>query len=336
MNPEPPVTKAEVCGNATPGGYPGEIRAPRQPSAYPPRLTGQSIGRPEEEECPGRVTPTEMRVAAIQLNSTADKAANLEMAEGFVREAARSGAELIVLPEKWNLLAPGPELVEGAEPLHGTTLEVARGWARELGVALCAGSIAEQSDDPGHSFNTSVLISPEGDDLGVYRKIHLFDVDVEGVAYRESDHERPGSDVVVTGPVGADELRVGMSVCYDVRFPELYRALALGGADLITVPAAFTVPTGRAHWEVMQRARAIENQVFVVAPNQVGEAPPHYDSWGHSMVVAPSGEILAAADTDEVQVVIADLDPGERERVREAMPLLEHRRPDAYTEKVGS
>jgi predicted amidohydrolase len=126
-----------------------------------------------------------------------------------------------------------------------------------------------------------------------------------------------------------------MSVCYDVRFPELYRALALGGADLITVPAAFTVPTGRAHWEVMQRARAIENQVFVVAPNQIGEAPPHYDSWGHSMIVAPSGQILGAADTDEVQIVIADLDPAERDRVREAMPLLDHRRPDTYPEKVG-
>jgi deaminated glutathione amidase len=282
------------------------------------------------EEPPGPVVPTEMRVAAIQLNSNADKARNLESAERLVREAADAGAELVVLPEKWNLLAPGPELVEGAEPLDGPTLTAVRGWARELGIAICAGSIAERSDDPGHSFNTSVLISPEGEDLGIYRKIHLFDVDVEGVAYRESDHERPGSDVVVAGPVGDDGLSVGMSVCYDVRFPELYRALALGGADVVTVPAAFTVPTGRAHWKVLQRARAIENQVFVIAPNQVGEAPPHYDSWGHSIVVGPSGKVLASGDGSEAQVVVADLDPAERERVREAMPLLSHRRPETY------
>jgi deaminated glutathione amidase len=275
-----------------------------------------------------------MRVAAVQLNSNADKARNLEMAERLVREAATEGAELVALPEKWNLLAPGPEQLAGAEPLDGPTLEATRGWARELGIAILAGSIPERSDDPERGFNTSVLISPEGEDLGVYRKIHLFDVDVEGVAYRESDHERPGSDVVVAGPVGDEGMRVGMSVCYDVRFPELYRALALEGADLFTVPAAFTVPTGRAHWKVMQRARAIENQVFVLAPNQVGEAPPHYDSWGHSMVVGPSGKVLASGDGKDTQVVVADLDPTERERVRETMPLLDHRRPEAYAGKV--
>jgi len=275
-----------------------------------------------------------MRVAAVQLNSNADKARNLEMAEGLVREATAAGAELIALPEKWNLLAPGPEQLAGAEPLDGPTLEATRGWARELGVAILAGSIPERSDDPDRGFNTSILISPEGEDLGVYRKIHLFDVDVEGVAYRESDHELPGSDIVVAGPVGGDGMRIGMSVCYDVRFPELYRAMALAGAELFTVPAAFTVPTGRAHWEVMNRARAIENQAFVLAAGQVGQAPPHYDSWGHSMVVAPSGEVLAVAADDEVQVVIADLDPAERERVRETMPLLEHRRPETYAERV--
>jgi predicted amidohydrolase len=275
-----------------------------------------------------------MRVAAVQLNSTGDKPRNLEIAERLVRTAAAEGAELVALPEKWNLLAPGPESLAGAEPLDGPTLSACREWARSLGIALLAGSIAERSDDPEHSFNTSVLIGPDGADLGVYRKIHLFDVEVEGVAYRESDHERPGEDVVVAGPVGADQLNVGMSVCYDVRFPELYRALALEGAELVTVPAAFTVPTGRAHWEVMQRARAIENQVFVLAPNQIGRAEPHYDSWGHSMVVAPSGEVLAVAEAPEEAVVIADLDPAERRRVIEAMPLLSSRRPGSYPERV--
>ena len=275
-----------------------------------------------------------MRVAAVQLNSTGDKDRNLEIAERLVREAGDGGAELVVLPEKWNLLAPGPEQVAGAEGLDGPTLSAVREWARSLGATILAGSVPERSDDPAHSFNTSVLIGPDGADLAVYRKIHLFDVDVEGVEYRESDHEHPGEEIVTAGPIGADGFTAGLSVCYDVRFPELYRAMALAGADLFTVPAAFTVPTGRAHWEVMLRARAIENQAFVVAAGEVGQAPPHYDSWGHSMVVAPSGAILAQAEREEEAVVIADCDPAERDRVREAMPLLDSRRPDAYAERV--
>jgi predicted amidohydrolase len=275
-----------------------------------------------------------MRVAAVQLNSGADKGRNLETAERLVREAAGAGAELAVLPEKWNLLVPGPELLEGAEPLDGPTLTAARGWAKELGITLVAGSIAERSDDPAHSFNTSVLIGPDGDDLGVYRKIHLFDVDVEGVSYRESDHETPGDEIVVAGPVGSDGFRVGLSVCYDVRFPELYRAIALAGADLITVPAAFTIPTGRAHWEVMLRARAIEDQAFVVAAGQAGKGPDPYDSWGHSMVVGPWGTVLATTEHNGEAVVVADCDPAERDRVRAEMPLLASRRPEAYPEQV--
>lgn len=275
-----------------------------------------------------------MRVAAVQLNSTADKARNLEAAERLVREAAGEGAELVALPEKWNLLGPGPELVAGAEPLDGPTLTAVREWARSLGIALLAGSVAERSGDPERSYNTSVLIGQDGADLAVYRKIHLFDVDVEGVAYRESDHERAGDEVVVADPVGEDGLALGMTICYDLRFPELYRALALGGAGLLSVPAAFTVPTGRAHWEVLLRARAIENQAFVLAPNQVGEAPPHYDSWGHSMIVDPSGVVLGLAEGREETVVLAECDPAERDRVREAMPLLASRRPDTYVEEV--
>jgi deaminated glutathione amidase len=275
-----------------------------------------------------------MRVAAVQLNSTGEVDRNLETAERLVREAAADGAEFIALPEKWNLLAPGPEQLAGAEDLDGPTLTATREWARSLGATILAGSIPERSDDPAHSYNTSVLIGPDGADLAVYRKIHLFDVDVEGIAYRESDHEQPGGEVVTAGPVGADGFTVGLSVCYDVRFPELYRAMALAGAGLFTVPAAFTVPTGRAHWEIMVRARAIENQAFVVAAGQVGQAPPHYDSWGHSMVVAPSGAILAGTGRDGEAVVVADCDPAERDRVRAAMPLLASRRPEAYPEEV--
>jgi predicted amidohydrolase len=276
-----------------------------------------------------------MRAAALQLNSDGDKDRNLGIAERLVAQAASEGAGLVVLPEKWNLLAPGPELLAGAEPLDGPTLTATREWARSLGVTIVAGSIAEASDDPDHSYNTSVLIGPDGADLAVYRKVHLFDVDVDGVAYRESDHERPGDAAVVAEIPGSGLPQAGLSVCYDVRFPELYRSMALQGAGLFTIPAAFTVPTGRAHWEVMVRARAIENQAFVIAAGQAGEAPPHYSSWGHSMVVAPSGEVLAAAERETEAIAAAELDLDERVNVQEAMPLLRHRRPGAYLEEVA-
>jgi deaminated glutathione amidase len=267
-----------------------------------------------------------MRVAAVQLNSTADKARNLATAERLVRAAAADGAELIALPEKWNLLAAGEDLAAGAEPLDGPSLTAARDWARALGVHLLAGSISERVGDGEKPFNASVLIGPDGEDLAVYRKIHMFDVDAGGVAYRESAHEQPGTDIV-TAPVG--DLSTGLTVCYDLRFPELHRILAVRGARLITVPAAFTSITGRDHWEVLLRARAIENAVFVLAPGQVGKAPPHYDSYGRSMIVDPWGVVLATAP-DEECFVAADLDLAAQERVRESLPALANRRPAAY------
>lgn len=265
-----------------------------------------------------------MRVAAVQLNSNGDKSRNLEAAERLVRAAAADGAELVALPEKWNLLAAGEELLAGAEPLDGPSLAAARGWARELGVHLLAGSVAEATG--GRAFNTSVLIGPGGEDLAVYRKVHLFDVDAGGVSYRESAHEQPGEELV-TAMVG--DLVLGLSVCYDLRFPELYRILALRGAELLAVPSAFTSATGRDHWEVLLRARAIEDQAFVLAPNQAGTAPPHFDSWGHSAIVDPWGRLLAVAGEGE-RFVAADVDPAERQRVRESLPALAHRRPGAY------
>ena len=265
-----------------------------------------------------------MRAAVVQLNSTDDKARNLETAERLVRAAAGDGAEFVALPEKWNLLAVGEDLLVGAESLDGPTLSAARAWARELGVHLLAGSISEQGE--GKAFNTSVLIGPDGEDLAVYRKIHMFDVDVGGVAYRESAHEEPGGEIV-TAALG--EAVAGLSVCYDLRFPELYRILAVRGARLITVPSAFTATTGRDHWEVLLRARAIENQTFVLAPNQVGEAPPHFSSYGHSAIVDPWGSVLATAPAGEC-FVAADLDFAEQDRVRESLPSLANRRPRAY------
>ncbi|MGB7587488.1 MAG: carbon-nitrogen hydrolase family protein [Solirubrobacterales bacterium] len=265
-----------------------------------------------------------MRAAAVQLNSTNDKARNVATAERLVRAAAADGAELVALPEKWNLLGAGEELAAGAEDLDGPTLSAARSWARELDINLLAGSIAERG--PEKVFNTSVLIGPDGADLGVYRKIHLFDVEAGGVEYRESEHEAPGNEIVLAT---AGEVTVGLTVCYDLRFPELYRILAVRGAQLVTVPSAFTLATGRDHWEVLLRARAIENQVFVLAPNQVGEAAPHYSSYGRSLIVDPWGTVLATAP-DEECFVAADLDLEFQGQIRESLPSLANRRPDAY------
>lgn len=266
-----------------------------------------------------------MRAAAVQLNSRGDKARNLEAAERLVRAAAADGAELVALPEKWNLLATGEELLAGAEPLDGPSLTAARAWARELGVYLLAGSICERGGE--RASNTSVLIGTDGEDVAVYRKIHMFDVEVGGVSYRESEHERPGSEIV-TAPL--DDFTMGLTVCYDLRFPELFRILALRDARLFTVPSAFTLATGRDHWEVLLRARAIENQAFVLAPNQLGKAPPHFESFGHSAIIDPWGVVLATAP-DEECFVAADLDLAAQDRIRDSLPSLANRQPHAYT-----
>ncbi|MGH2955269.1 MAG: carbon-nitrogen hydrolase family protein [Solirubrobacterales bacterium] len=267
-----------------------------------------------------------MRAAAVQINSTADKDRNLEVADRLVRAAVADGAELVALPEKWNLLGDGEALVAGAESLGGPSLAAARDWARELGVHLVAGSIAELAADSERLFNTSVLFDPDGEAAATYRKIHMFDVEVGGVVYRESAYEQPGEEIVVAEAGG---LELGLTVCYDLRFPELYRILAVSGARAITVPSAFTLATGRDHWEVLLRARAIENQVFVIAPNQIGDAPPSYSSYGRSALVDPWGVVLARAPDSEC-FVAAELDLEAQERIRERLPSLANRRPLAY------
>ena len=265
----------------------------------------------------------------MQLTSTADRERNLATADRLVREAAERGAALVVLPEKWSVLGTPEETAAGAEPLDGPALAWARSIAAELGIDLVAGSIAERAADgeDGRGRNTSVHVGPDGADVAIYRKMHMFDVEVGGQRYRESAHEQPGDEAVVTRTRSGVE--VGMSICYDLRFPELYRILAVRGARVLAVPAAFTVATTREHWEVLLRARAIEDQCFVVAANQVGEHAPGYRSGGRSMVVDPWGVVLAQAP-DAEGVVVADLDLARQAEVRRTLPSLANRRPEAY------
>ncbi len=274
----------------------------------------------------GSVQPTgSVRAAAVQLTATPDRARNLATADRLVREAAAAGARLVVLPEKWSALGTPGQTAAGAEPLDGPALTWARETAGELGLDLVAGSITEAPDGAGgKGRNTSVHVGPDGADQAVYRKIHLFDADVDGTGYRESALEAPGEDVVLSRLAGGAGL--GLSVCYDLRFPELYRALAVRGAHVLAVPAAFTVPTTRDHWEILLRARAIEDQCFVVAANQVGRAGPDGPSCGgRSMIVDPWGLVLAQAP-DAEGVVVADLDLDGLAAVRAQIPSLANRR----------
>jgi predicted amidohydrolase len=260
------------------------------------------------------------------MNSTQDKRRNLATADRLARAAAADGATLVVLPEKFNLLGTREQLVEGAEPLDGPTIDWARELARELGIDLVAGSIAERR--PGHAklSNTSVHIGPDGELRAAYRKIHMFDVVVDGREYRESASEEPGEEIVTSDAGGVS---LGLTVCYDLRFPELFRILAVRGARVLTVPSAFTAVTGAAHWDTLVRARAIENQAFVVAADQVGSHPGGNESYGGSQIVDPWGDVLARASDGEC-FVAADLDLSRQDDVRATLPSLANRMPSAY------
>jgi deaminated glutathione amidase len=269
-----------------------------------------------------------MRAAAVQLTATEDTARNLATADRLVREAAAQGARLVVLPEKWTVLGSDAAMDAAAEPLDGPALSWARGAARELGLDLVAGSIVERREGHDRHGNTSVHVGPDGEVHAVYRKVHLFDVEVGGRVYRESATDEPGEEIVLSALTDGTEL--GMSVCYDLRFPELYRILAVRGARVLAVPAAFTLPTTRAHWEPLVRARAIENQCFVVAANQVGRHPGEYESGGCSLIVDPWGEVLARAGEEGERVIVADLDLARQDEVRTTLPALANGRPAVY------
>jgi predicted amidohydrolase len=268
-----------------------------------------------------------MRVAAVQLNSGADPEANRAAAEPLVRAAASQGATLVLLPEKWTAMGDDGQLRLAAEPLEGPTLEWAARLARELGIDLVAGSFLERSAGQEKLSNTSLHVGPDGQVRAVYRKLHMFDVEVAGKRYLESALEQPGEEIVLSRTGAGVEL--GMTVCYDLRFPELYRILAVRGARVLLVPSAFTLATTRDHWEVLLRARAVENQAFVLAANQVGEHPGGHRSGGRSMIVDPWGIVLAQA-SDAQTLVLADLDLERQGAIRASLPSLANRRPEAY------
>lgn len=298
-----------------------------------------------------------VRAAVLQMTTTEDVATNVATALRLVDEAAARGARLLVLPEKFHYLGADEGVARVKEPLDGPLLGSLAEAAARHDVYLVAGSIWEAVPGEDRSYNTTVLIGPDGSRLAAYRKLHMFDVDVGGRSYRESDTCLPGDEVVAaavpsdwvaggapggapggltggaavgeTVPPAAGRITLGLTVCYDLRFPELYRALGDMGALIVTLPAAFTMTTGRDHWHALVRTRAIENQVYVVAANQSGCHGPGLESYGRSIIVDPWGVVLAQA-ADGEGVAVADLDMVRLELMRASLPALRNRAPRAY------
>jgi predicted amidohydrolase len=272
-----------------------------------------------------------LRIAAVQMNSRDDKEANVATALELIDRAAGSGARLVALPEVWTHLGPDAGSHEAAEPIPGPTIERLAERARRHGIYLHCGSIYERAAGEPRLFNTTVVVDPRGQIVAKYRKIHMYDVDLaSGESYRESATNAPGDEIVT---FDLDGITVGLAICYDLRFPEIFRILALRGAEVIVLPAAFTLTTGKDVWEVLIRARAIENQVFMVAPDQVGAHPTNAggNAWcfGRSMIVNPLGTVQAVA-YDETTVVTSDLDLTYLRKVRRQVPSLANRMPDRY------
>lgn len=267
------------------------------------------------------------KVAAVQMNTQDDKDRNVERALELIRSAASQGAQLVGLPENFNFLGSPDAQVEHAEAIDGPTVKCLADEARAHGIYICAGSILEVVEGRDKVYNTSVLLDPRGELVARYRKLHLFDINVEGqVDGNESATMLPGDEIVVAR---TDLAAVGMSICYDLRFPELYRSLALDGAEVILSPAAFTLYTGKDHWELLIRARAVENSVYMVAPDQFGKYPPGEHTFGNTMIVDPWGTVIARA-ADREMAVVAEVDLDWQSTVRKSVPSLRSRRPDVY------
>jgi len=262
-------------------------------------------------------------VGAVQMTSTGDRSRNMATALRLVNEAASLGAKLVGLPENFAFMGREEERISSAEPIDGPTITALQEVARARRIFVLAGSIAEKVEQPGKTANTSVLIAEDGAVVAAYRKIHLFDVNIpDGARYAESETVVPG-DRAIVAPTALG--RIGLTVCYDLRFPELYRQLATLGAELLTIPAAFTLYTGKDHWEVLVRARAIENLSYVLAPAQVGKHSQNRITFGNAMVVDPWGTVLARCPDGE-GVCVAPFRRDRLEAVRREIPALKHRR----------
>ena len=277
------------------------------------------------DEVSARVTLT---VAVVQMTSGTDKVANVASAVELVHDAADRGATYVQLPEYFNFLSPPRAMPAAAETIPGPTTEQLAQVARSRSIHVHLGSLIERAHEPEKVFNTSVLLDPEGRIAATYRKTHLFDVDIPGaIAYHESDVIVPGERLSV---VDVERVRLGLSICFDLRFPELYRALAGAGAQVLAVPSAFNATTGRAHWEVLVRSRAIENHAFVLAAAQVGSTSEGITTWGHSMIVDPWGVVLAESVKAGPDVLVATLEIDQVAKRRAQISVFDFRRPGLY------
>lgn len=267
------------------------------------------------------------RIGAIQMNTQADKAANLATAGRLIDEAAAQGADVVALPEMFNIYGTAEEISAGRESIPGPTSEFLRDKAVEHGIIVHGGSIPVSVPDGDKAWNQTLVYDPAGDLIATYRKIHLFDIDIAGkVAANESSRYDAGVEMV-SFESGLGQF--GLTICYDIRFPEVYRALTLSGARVIFHPSAFTLYTGKDHWEALIRARAIENQVYLVSPAQIGVHAGDQQCFGNTMIVDPWGTVLARAPEREC-VVLAEIDYAAQDKIRAGLPSLAHRRPDVY------
>lgn len=265
-------------------------------------------------------------MGVIQADIQDDKEKNLVKVEKLIEKAIKKGAQFVTMPENINYIGSTERNIANAEPIPGETSLFFSNLAKKHSVWIHCGSFAESAPGFKKVYNTSIVVDPAGEIVALYRKIHMYDVDIaNGPSVRESDAKMPGREIVV---FDSEYGRMGLSICYDMRFPELYRIMALKGAKLMFVPANYTLFTGKDHWEVVLRTRAIENQCFVAAAGQVG-VKPKFQSYGRSMVIDPWGTVIAQASDGE-GVIVAEIDMDRVENVRRQLPSFPNRRPEAY------
>ena len=270
---------------------------------------------------------TKLKIAAIQMKSGSDKEKNLAQAKKLITLAVKKKAKFIVLPEVFNYRGNLNEVVRFAENIPGYSTSLISQLAKKYKIWILIGSLLETvgagRDLPSKPFNTSVLINPNGKIIAKYRKIHLFDIRLKGKQILESSRNQAGKNPKLAK---IENIKVGLSICYDLRFPELYRYYSTNGAKIICIPSSFTKPTGEAHWHTLIKARAIENFAYVIAPNQAGIGSGGIKTYGHSLIVDPWGKVLAEGSANNEEVIFSEIDLDYLEKIRKNLPALEHRK----------